>query len=558
MKTNIFRSIAGKTAVALLAVAGMAATTSCEEEVFTSRGTLFQPKLIAGNDDETVIVTNRNDISIVWYAIDGAVSYTVGLYTDDYYRNLFKEVTVTEPLVFIEDLPYSTAFKIRIHANAADPSNNSDYTQTSVTTEDRAEYKHLLDAIDRNTVHDNGVTVTFHPDAENPVDSISVESPLNPALPKVARYLTPEEAEAGEVVVDGLNPTTLYYVNVYNTKQPRKYDKPYNQVTFRTTGPAPMTVAIGVTDNLSDILNENNLNDEIPEGCEYELLAGTTYTISPFSIRKGFRLIGPADGDKPIVVLNGTWNVAANSEIGEVVFQNVEFRNQSSGQYFFNSGNPFTMESMTFTNVTFRNLMRGFWRHQSTTTKNIGTIELDNCIFDQCGWQTGTYGTFAFGSAGKGAYGAYDNVQNLIIRNTTFSRGGSKQDPAFGWGNLVAHNSTYLPINLTIENVTIYDFCVNNALIDISSTEGSTVVISNVLVASACGELYRPGSRTQASFSNNYATKECVLGGGLINGINLPVTADELFQNPEGGDYTIKDFSSPVYTTRAGDQRWLR
>lgn len=42
-----------------------------------------------------------------------------------------------------------------------------------------------------------------------------------------------------------------------------------------------------------------------------------------------------------------------------------------------------------------------------------------------------------------------------------------------------------------------------------------------------------------------------------MNAIDLDITAAELFADPDNGDLTIKDSSSPIVTNRAGDTRWL-
>ena len=182
---------------------------------------------------------------------------------------------------------------------------------------------------------------------------------------------------------------------------------------------------------------------------------------------------------------------------------------------------------------------------------------MNNCWFDQCGWQGSTYGTFNFGSAGKNETADYDQIEVMTIRNTTFSRGGASVDATWGWGNLIEHSSTFTPIELTLENVTIYDFCVNSRLINIASTEYSTVNIRGVIVASPSGELIRLGIGTRTNYDNNYVTTDYKMGGARINATELPQSAAELFENPENGDYTLKIPSSLPYITRAGDLRWI-
>ncbi len=554
MNLNIFKSNI-RVAGAMCLTALMTLSTACTEDEFTSRGDLFQPRFAT---DPAVTVRNCNDMSLVWYRVNDAVSYTVQLFEDTYYQRLFMEIETVDPFVNIEDIPYATRYYVRVRSNAANEINNSQWARTDFTTDPRPAYAHILQGVSRTEIEDNAVTLRWLVDEANPVDSFSIVPTMDETLPSVQGYLTAEQKAAGEMKVENLVASTLYTVNIYDTTKPRKYDKPYNAVTFRTTGPAPAVIEIGVLDDLSQILRDNNDDPDIPEGTEYSLPGGSAYTITPFAVRKGFRLVGPADDVKPVITLNGTWSMASGAYVSCFDFENLEIRNQALQQYFFNSGNPFTIESSNFVNVDFKGINRGFWRHQASNVKHIIDMTIDNCWFDQCGWQTGTYGTFNFGSAGKNEIGEYDQIDAITIRNTTFSRGGYKQDPAYGWGNLMAHNTSSSPIELTLENVTFYDFCVNNRLIDVSNTEGSVITVRNVLIASPMSTLFSRGSGTTTSFDNNYYTTDYPLGGSDINATAAGISAADLFVDPDGGDYTIKDKSSLIYITRAGDPRWIK
>lgn len=557
MNNSILKKAFRTMSAAALAAVCVASVTSCKEEEFTSRGDLFQPKYITAQED---IVVNNNDMRLAWYTVNDASGYTIRIYTDTYYQELFYEADLSESYITLTDLPYGTRFYVLVRSNAPDPQHNSQWAKIDFTTEIRPDYARIVQGVSRSDIEDDAVTIRWVTDNANPADSMSLKAPMDPTFTEITRYLTPEEQEAGEIHITDLKPTTLYTFNIYDTSKPRQHDKPYNEVNFSTTGPAAMTVQVGLLDDLSTMLTENNLDPGIPEGTEYVLPAGSTYTIQPFSIRKGFRIVGPADSSegRPVVILNGTWSVASGSVINSFGLENIEVRNQLANQYFFNASGAYSLQSASFVNVIFRNIMRGFWRHQASTVKHVSEIVLDNCWFDQCGWQSGTYGTFHFQSAGKNELGQYDQIDNITIRNTTFSRGGSTQDAAFGWGNLISHNTTINPIELTVENVTFYDFCVGNALIDISNTSGSIVTVRNVIIASRMGDLYMQGSRPTNVFSNNYTTSEHVAGGNQIQAVALGMTAESLFQDPENGDYTIKDKSSAVYMTQAGDPRWIK
>lgn len=528
--------------------------TACSDDEYTSRGDLFQPRFI----NDPVCTVDSNNAAIAWYDVTAAKSYTVQVFTDNYYQNLFREYTTEDPYIDIQDVPFATAFYVRVRSNAQDSVHNSQWATTNFRTTARGDYARLLQAVSKMEITDSTAIIRWTVDPNNPVDSISVEPTMSKTLPGQSRFLTSEERTQGWALVTGLVRNTMYTVNIYDSSKPRTYDKPYNEVTFKTTGPAARVINVALTDNLSAMLAANNDDSDVPEGTEYHLPAGSTFTISAFSIKKGFRLVGESGGDKPIVIINGSFKFESGAYISEMEFNNLEIRNVAAGQYFINDGNPYTLEQMSITNCAFRNIMRGFWRHQGENTKHIMNLEIESTTFDQCGWQTGTYGMFYFGSAGKSAVASYDRIDNLTLRNCTFSRGGYSQNNKYGWGNLVYMPMSDCPMNLTLENITIYDYCVNNRLIDLNNAVGSKLTIRGLLLASPCGDLYRIASETTTYFGNNYTTRDYALGGAKMNATDLEQTATDLFVNPSGGDYTIRDHTSPVYVNRAGDHRWIK
>lgn len=537
-------------AMVVMCACGMS-LQGCKEDEYTSRGDLFQPRFAQDP------VVEGNTIKLVWYQVNNAKSYTVQVFTDNYYTNLFTETEVTDPSVVIDDIPYATTYYIKVRCNAAEAVHNSQWASTSATTEKRPEYAEIVQDVSKTEITENSAVIRWTVDPANPADSICVAPKMDKTIESVTRYLTDEEKAKGWAEIDGLTKNTLYTVNLYDTSKPRKYDKPYNEVTFRTAGPAAQSIMVGLTDDLSAILADNNEDPEIPEGTEYYLPAGSTYTISTFGIKKGFRIVGATGDSKAKIIVNGSWKFESGAYIQSLEFQNVEVQNAATGQYFFNCGNPFTLESASFVNVDFVNIMRGFWRHQGVNKKHIMNIEFEGCRFDKCGWQTGCYGTFAFGSAEKNSVASNDEIDRLIIKNCTFSRGGYQENAGFGWGNLVNMSTSDCPMHLEIKNVTFYDFCINNRLIDLTNAAGSELIMEGVVMASPAGELYRIGAGT-TKFSNNYTTTDYKLGGSKMNATDLDVSAADLFADPANGDYTIKDTSSPIYTNRAGDTRWIK
>ncbi len=547
-----------------MAVAALAVTfTSCSEDEYTSRGDLFQPRFVLSG---AVKVVNNNDAQCIWYEVNDAVGYTVELYTDQYYTNLFMAFDTTDPFFIIEDLPYGTNFFLRVRSNGADPANNSRWAKTNFFTETRPEFAQILNSITRSEIEDNAVTFSWLVDPENPADSFCIKPALantladGTVIPEVTGMIPAENMATGTMRVSGLTPSTLYNLNIYDTKKPRKYDKPYNTVVFRTTGPAPATIEVGLTDDLSELLLTGNTDPDVPEGTVYSLPSGSSYIISPFAIQKGFKVVGPEDGDRPVIVMNGTWSTATGAYISIFGFENVELRNQTTNQYFFNTGNSYTMEQVNLVNIKFVDIKRGFWRHQNANKKVINSMLIENCWFDKCGYNGnsgGLYGFFHLASAGKSAVGEYDQFDELTIRNCTFSRCWD-HELNVGWPNFFDHSHSYHAIRFTLENCTFYDYCKNNNMIMLTSTENSTVVIKNILVASPCGTFISLGSGSKNTFANNYWTTDYKQGLASIKGTKLEVSAADIMKDPEGGDYTITDKSSEVYLYGVGDPRWLK
>ena len=538
------------TTVLLPALLWGALFTSCQDDQYNKIDDLFQPRFVLEKPE-----VKSNSITLVWYKVNDASSYTVELHQDTYYKSLFMSVDTTEPFVFLDDIPYGTTFYIRVRSNAANAVNNSQWTYTNASTEARPEYAKLLEDVSKTEITENSAIIRWKVDVQNPVDSISVMPMMDQTLANVSRYLTEEEKAQGRAEVTGLDKNTLYAVNIYDTSKPRKYDKPYNQATFRTAGPAAESITVGWDDDLTKLLTDNNDNAEIPEGTEYFLPAGSSYRLSPFAIKKGFRLVGSTEGIKPIVTMESSWNVVAGSYISGIEFVNVEFRQEILNSYFFNSGNAYTLENISFVNCDFYGFGRGFWRHQGANNKHLMNFEMEGCKFEQCGWQTGAYGTFHLGSTDKEG-NSYDHLERVIFRNCTFSRDNNSTD-GWGWGNIFYAPNLDKPIHLEYKNVTFYSFCRNQRMINIQSAVGSELVLEGVVLASPCGEIYSIGANTTTSFSNNYTTKDYALGGSKINATDLDMTAAELFVDPEKGDLTIKDSNSPIVTNRSGDTRWI-
>jgi hypothetical protein len=538
----------------MILLGGMFNSCQVDNLGYDKNGDLFQPKFVLAAP-----LVKSNSIALVWYKVNDADSYTVELHLDNYYSSLYKSYTTKETQIFMDDIPYKTQFYIRVRANKEDSKFNSQWAYTAALTEDRLPYAQILNKVEKVNISEIDVKVSWKIDAANPVDSISVVPGNSKVLPAIGRVLTAEEKRIGQAKIDGLEKNTVYNVNVYDNKKPRVYDRPYNQVTFRSAGPSAGQILISKGMDLDAILRANNSDSSIPEGTEYFLEAGSLFKITPFTISKGFRLIGSTQGDRPQIEMNGNWNITEGAYLTSLAFENIRFYQTIDASYFFNSGTSWKIDEITFYNCVFNNFRRGFWRHQGNGKyKEVGNFEMSYCTLDMNGGHSGPYGTFALGSAGA------DNFKRAVFSNCTFMRdyytiGTEVPDKTRNFKNLFDYGTSAYPIYLEYNNVTIYDYAYNRSLINIPSAVGSTLVFKNVLLASACGKVIQAiAAGCTQTYSNNYTTTDYLLGPSSIQGTALGISALNLFVDPKNGNLKIKDANSPIVINRVGDVRWLQ
>ena len=188
------------TTVLLPALLWGALFTSCQDDQYNKIDDLFQPRFVLEKPE-----VKSNSITLVWYKVNDASSYTVELHQDTYYKSLFMSVDTTEPFVFLDDIPYGTTFYIRVRSNAANAVNNSQWTYTNDSTEARPEYAKLLEDVSKTEITENSAIIRWKVDVQNPVDSISVMPMMDKTLANVSRYLTEEEKAQGRAEVTGLD-----------------------------------------------------------------------------------------------------------------------------------------------------------------------------------------------------------------------------------------------------------------------------------------------------------------------------------------------------------------
>ena len=71
--------------------------TGCTDDKYNKINDLFQPRFVLEEPE-----VKGNSISLVWYKVNDAVSYTVEYYLDQYHSNLFMAQETTVPQLAVE------------------------------------------------------------------------------------------------------------------------------------------------------------------------------------------------------------------------------------------------------------------------------------------------------------------------------------------------------------------------------------------------------------------------------------------------------------------------
>ena len=523
------------------------ALSGCGKEDRQEVKDLFRPLIVSP------VVVNNN-ITVAWGQLYEAVSYTLEAAYDQNFTNMLFTREMDQSVLKLTDLPYGTQVYFRLRANAADPVNSSTWVTFNATTARRITAP-ILKAVDKANIMENEVTVNWSIDPENPVDSIGV-TPLDPlALAQpVGRYLTAEELEAGSAVLQGLEKNTVYRLNVYDTSKPGTYDKPYNERQFRTAGPPAGAIHIGPSDDLRTILSTNDLDPNIPQGTTYYIAAGSSYTMTGFTVTKGLRLVA-APGVRPKITFTSNFQFSGN--ISEFYIEGIDLDNPTAASYFVNNGSggvEYTVEEFSLVDCTIKGCDRGFIRTQGAMNKTYGHILIDNCIINVVETYSGGGYGFIFMNSET------DVVNALTVTNSTI------YNTCMLGNELIDMNKNTGNVEILITNNTFYDSFKGVFLYMASLGSGNAVIQNNLFAGSAVSHdgFYRVSPEVVLTAGKNYYTNGYTGASGYPftpaanAAVQLTATDEILFESPSTGNFTIIDKSSPAYLEQIGDPRWIK
>lgn len=530
---------------------------------------IFSPKLVQEPE------VKLNTILLVWYDIYHAKDYTIEVSLQKNFKEIFREYKDYEnTILLIEDIPYATKFYIRIRANSPiDNKHNSLWLEEIEAATPKRIVNRILSIDKDNDLGKDWAIFKWTKDYEsNPIDSIGLV-PSQEGIKSIGKKLSTEDLSNGFIHITGLTPNTSYTVNVYNTKEKSIYNQPYNPIRFRTVGDPIDPIKIPAGTDLSAWFNEKNNDPSIPDGVVYLLEAGAEYVLNNkanaegwdenwdgVTPNKGFTLIGDSKIglSRPKVYLRHWLSLAGDASI--MAFENIDFygMNSDTGEagainynYLVNFDSEITLELFKIHNCTFTSIGRGLIRTKNDMNKIINNIEITESRFYNM--NEGGYSFITFNSPSSDLN---DLVANIIIEECTFAN---------TYNNQFINGTGVISLEeLYITNCTFYKVAEGAALINIPSAQAN-IIIENSLFAGETltnGATIRGYNPSLISATQNYTTTKENMASSPIGAILLmdkegPINENNLFRNASKYDFTIIDFTSPVYEEYVGDPYWF-
>lgn len=364
--------------------------------------------------------------------------------------------------------------------------------------------------------------------------------------------LTNEQIQEGVCVVDGLEPTTTYAFVIYNGDSKRG-ERTATTAAAMPEGDLKYTLEEGTTLISTDMIKElvaqaQSATGNTSVGVTIGIPAGVTvdmYGVSSetgeqttLSISDGASVtfFGLAGAEKPVL------NFAKTLEIGGthsyIRFENVVIKDGGAA-YLINQANEMKVDEISFKDCEMSSLSRSLVRLQGSSTKIIGTVNIDNCVVTDQG-----SGNYAFLYWNNAAY----TVSSVNIKNSTF--------------NTMKHSFADIRNSATgsfnVSNCTFYNVVANGRYFLDAQNVNVAVTIQNSIFGKTFGDgvsskvngLRLSGTST---FLDMYKTSDCAFASGFNSDRGeSPVVSTDLFSDPDAGNFTVLVNS----LKGLGDPRW--
>lgn len=350
--------------------------------------------------------------------------------------------------------------------------------------------------------------------------------------------ISSEEISSGSKVITGLQMGTSYLAEIYSGEKRR------GSITFRTSGLLDSQTLIVTTDmDGGDV--QSQLETYVQEGVESVsiIFYAGEYNMDKLKVPAGIRnlaLVGMAetlDEDKSVLPLihfkqfEFQGKDSDNSTLSYVSLENLNLQGLAESMFYMKDGSAaaINISGCYLENYdVIVNMKNGGKRYES--------ISLYNCIISQCKTLIDNTG------------GDQESIGKISITQSTLVNSGT-------WINSKKKGLQ----NITIDKCTFYNHTFGTGNLFRFDVQPASVIVTNVIFSGDnAGQLlgmYK--NYDYIDFSSCYITSDLQQAKyGFTNINNYAGTSNDLFVNPENGDFHIKSIANFSGKKDAGDSRW--
>lgn len=328
---------------------------------------------------------------------------------------------------------------------------------------------------------------------------------------------------------------------------------------------APIRVPDGYTfvspgENINNIYNKLK-NDETVENINLFLKAGTTYQFVASTldnIPKGLSIRGqePKDGEGLAVLeLKSSLSIESEDFIEMLQFENLAIKVDASDFFKF-KGQQFHVGTISWKNCEISDLKRTMWYQEVDADQKqiVDKVVVENCRF--LGLDSGESGLFGLSTKQDAP------VHSFEFRNSTFHAKNLAKALITGLSKMTGN------LDVTIENCTFVAMQAGMTFFDLKAPQVTSLnvtvrknLFSGVSDADSGTWINLGDNVTSRTIEDNYVTNGFTLENWGVEENEKPAETalpmNELFQDVDNRDFTIKDKKSEVCTKVIGDPYWI-
>ncbi len=510
-----------------LGVVFMALTACQKDDELPEAPRIFRPVAKEG------LLSDGNWVSASWQSIKEATSYTVQI-SRDTFRTIDASITLDTNYAVFEELQWSQLYQVQVRANAPDSVKNSRFSDLgSIKT---PKFPTIMATPTSNDVTDVAAMVRWTNSGET-VTSIKV---LKASDSSLVKEVTISDADVANQYrkVNGLTGSTDYIIYLYSGSKVRGWENYTTKAPLEFPGSTIVDLrgdersealyeALQTVTSGSVIILDRGMNYNIPSGLKF---GGSVTILSGL-------------GFDPIAKVNfsSNFDINAGSNIDSIMFNDVEMRGADfGGTYVMNIDASGTIGKLVFDGCKIANF-RGVVRIKASSPVTVSNFIINNSIIDSING----YGVLNVDNAAA-------KVENVVMQNSTIYKVQNV---------LVSKNNSN---SVLFEYCTFYETPLSgNYFMNYNSFNVTEPVkIYNCVMGPGWAKVgttttdvrgYKSGGSTSIDVSNSYGTSDLkFMSNELPNLSAYSRSSTEIFEDPQNGDFTIKDRNFPD----AGDPRW--